>query len=82
LDHTIASWSAPVLWRFTLRVQGFHARIIRRILTPNPTGGQERLPTPALSSTEVEREKLARGGRFMVAMRAKNSGNSHPSPLL
>ncbi len=28
------SWSAPVLWRFTLRVQGFHARIIRRILTP------------------------------------------------
>ncbi|MCI0536868.1 MAG: hypothetical protein L0Z50_16760, partial [Verrucomicrobiales bacterium] len=34
LDHAIASWSAPVLWRFTLRVQGFHARIIRRILTP------------------------------------------------
>ncbi|MCI0536362.1 MAG: hypothetical protein L0Z50_14165 [Verrucomicrobiales bacterium] len=54
LDHAIASWSAPVLWRFTLRVQRFHARIIRRILTP------------ALSSTEEEREKIARGGRFMV----------------
>ncbi len=25
LDHALASWSAPVLWRFTLRVQGFHA---------------------------------------------------------
>ncbi|MCI0536713.1 MAG: hypothetical protein L0Z50_15960, partial [Verrucomicrobiales bacterium] len=54
LDHALASWSAPVLWRLTLRVQGFHARIIRRILTP------------ALSSTEEEREKLARGGRFIA----------------
>ncbi len=44
--------------------------------------GQERLLTPALSSTEEEREKLARGGWFMVAMRAKNSGNSHSGSLV
>ncbi len=36
-----------------------------------------RILTTALSSTEEEREKLARGGRFMVAMRRKNSENSH-----
>ncbi|MCI0536389.1 MAG: hypothetical protein L0Z50_14300, partial [Verrucomicrobiales bacterium] len=42
LDHALAlaSWSAPVLWRFTLRVQGFHARIIRRILIPALSSGR------------------------------------------
>ncbi len=48
--------------------------------THESSRGQERLLTPALSSTEEEREKLARGGRFIVAMRAKNSGSSHLSP--
>ncbi|MCI0536306.1 MAG: hypothetical protein L0Z50_13885, partial [Verrucomicrobiales bacterium] len=34
LDHALASWSAPVLWRFALRFRGFMRASFRRILTP------------------------------------------------
>ncbi len=33
LDHALASWSAPVLWRFELRFRGFMRASFRRILT-------------------------------------------------
>ncbi len=46
-----------------------------------PSRRQERLLTPALSSTEEEREKLACGGWFMGARRANDSGGSHPNLL-
>ncbi len=48
LDHALASWSAPVLWRFALRLRGFMRELFREILTPalSPLRGEEeeRLP--------------------------------------